>query len=139
MSSTLTRQDGSRNLNGIGPARPSIHGRRFPEEGSRRKLYLPMQVRKGTGRKTKGRKGRKGTRRRRGGMFGMNSGLSQAEKDAISKRTTYGDLPAYAIANAKESGTESALKTNDRNRQMLTGYTKGNIAKNILAKTGRRA
>ena len=88
---------------------------------------------------TAGSRRRKGTRRRRGGMFGMNSGLSQAEKDAISKRSTYGDLPAYAIANAKESGIQKDLKTNDRNRQMLTGYTKGNIAKNILAKTGRRA
>ena len=88
---------------------------------------------------TAGSRRRKGTRRRRGGMFGMNSGLSQKDKDAISKRTTYGDLPAYGIAQAKESGTESALKTNDLNRQMLTGYTKGNIAKNILAKTGRRA
>jgi hypothetical protein len=80
------------------------------------------------------------TLRRRGGMFGMNSGLSQAEKAAIAKRTTYGDLPSYAIANAKETGTESALKTNDRNQQMLMGYNKGvNLRKSIMAKTGRSA
>ena len=86
---------------------------------------------------TAGSRRRKGTRRRRGGMFGMNSGLSQKEKDAISKRTDYGDLPAYAIADAK--GHEKDLQIADRNRQMLTGYTKGNLRNSIMAKTGRRA
>jgi len=102
-------------------------------------IPLPKKTR-GRARKSTGRKGRKMTLRRRGGMFGMNSGLSQAEKAAIAKRTTYGDLPSYAIANAKETGTESALKTNDRNQQMLMGYNKGvNLRKSIMAKTGRSA
>lgn len=94
--------------------------------------------------KTRGRarksKGRKMTRRRRGGMFGMNSGLSQAEKAAIAKRSTYGSLDADSIATVKDYGTEAALKQHDRNQQMAYGYNKGkSLAKNILARTARRA
>ena len=92
---------------------------------------------------TAGSRRRKMTRRRRGGMFGMKSGLSQAEKDAIAKRTTYGDLPADAVATVKDYGTEGALKQNALSEQMkrgYTGYNKGkSLAKNILARTGRRA
>jgi len=39
---------------------------RFPQQQSSRKVYPPMQVRKGMGRKTMRRKGRKVTRRSRG-------------------------------------------------------------------------
>jgi len=102
-----------------------------------------MQVRKGKGRKTMRRKGgRKTTRRRRGGMFGMSSGLTQAEKDAISKRSTYGDASDEVVATVKDYGSESAFKQNALNDQMrrgYTGYTQGkNLAKSILAKTARR-
>jgi hypothetical protein len=73
-------------------------------------------------------------------MFGMNSGLSQAEKAAIAKRSTYGSLDADSIATVKDYGTEAALKQHDRNQQMAYGYNKGkSLAKNILARTARRA
>jgi len=105
-------------------------------------IPLPKKTR-GRARRSMGRKGRKGTRRRRGGMFGMNSGLSQAEKDAISKRSTYGDLPPEAVATVKDYGSQAAVKKLALSQQMMQGYTgqkTGNTLRNsIMAKTGRRA
>jgi hypothetical protein len=99
-----------------------------------------MQVRKGKGRKTIRRKGgRKTTRRRRGGMFGMNSGLTQAEKDAIARRSTYGSLRDDEIPVADQYGMVDDLKKSKMKRQMMQGYNQGNTIRNsIMAKTSRR-